>query len=205
MKVNIGPYVSSYSVYHLSGLLRHVGVSRDTADKVGDWLYDTWVGKFIGWLDSFRQRKMDVTIHNYDTWGMYDTLAVIIAPMLRQLKETKHGYPLVDDEDVPADIIVPEGKDRDEVRWDYVLGEMINSFDIIERQTIDGTDWTEKYYSGNPDFVTKEVIHNGETMWELERGPNYTFECDKEGLKKEGDRIQNGFRLFGKYFMNLWD
>jgi hypothetical protein len=29
--------------------------------------------------------------------------------------------------------------------------------------------------------------------------------CDWDGLKLEQERIQNGFRLFGKYYQGLWD
>ena len=35
---------------------------------------------------------------------MDHTLAMIIVPMLKQLKETKHGAPFVDDEDVPEEL-----------------------------------------------------------------------------------------------------
>jgi hypothetical protein len=28
---------------------------------------------------------------------------------------------------------------------------------------------------------------------------------DKEGLEKHQDRVDNGLRLFGKYYENLWD
>jgi hypothetical protein len=45
----------------------------------------------------------------------------------------------------------------------------------------------------------------------------YAFDCkankdevymrfdDREEIQKEQDRISNGFRLFGKYYENLWD
>jgi dCMP deaminase len=36
-------------------------------------------------------RKEQIHIHDYDTWNMDDTLAMIIVPMLKQLKATKHG------------------------------------------------------------------------------------------------------------------
>jgi hypothetical protein len=42
-------------------------------------------------------------------------------------------------------------------------------------------------------------------MSEMKRGPNDTREWDSEGHTKEGERIQNGFRLFGKYYTALWD
>ncbi len=32
------------------------------------------------------------------------TLSHIVVPMLKQLKETKHGAPFVDDEDVPEEL-----------------------------------------------------------------------------------------------------
>lgn len=38
-------------------------------------------------------RRIDIQIDKYDTWNMYHTLALIIYPMLIQLKETKHGVP----------------------------------------------------------------------------------------------------------------
>jgi hypothetical protein len=30
-------------------------------------------------------------------------------------------------------------------------------------------------------------------------------ECDWDGLRAHGERIQNGLELFGKYFQALWD
>ena len=38
-------------------------------------------------------RKVDIQIDKYDTWNMDHTLAMIIYPMLLQLKATKHGVP----------------------------------------------------------------------------------------------------------------
>ena len=51
-------------------------------------------------LETF-ERDKDIVIHPYDTWSMDHTLALIIVPMLKQLKETKHGAPNVDASDVP--------------------------------------------------------------------------------------------------------
>jgi hypothetical protein len=30
-------------------------------------------------------------------------------------------------------------------------------------------------------------------------------DCDWDGMREYGTRIQNGFRLFGKYYQHLWD
>ena len=82
-------------------------------------------------------RKVDIEIDKYDTWSMDHTLAMIIIPMLKQLKETKDGAPLVDNEDVPEELAMPDDwysekyTHDDETdphffdRWDWVIDEMI--------------------------------------------------------------------------------
>jgi hypothetical protein len=37
------------------------------------------------------------------------------------------------------------------------------------------------------------------------QGPKHTAETDWDARKEYGNRIQNGFRLFGKYYQSLWD
>ena len=83
-------------------------------------------------------RIIYVKIDKYDTWNMDSTLKHIIVPMLKQLKETKHGAPFVDDEDVPEELkstSAPPKKDEWDVddnhfkRWDYVMDEMIYAFE----------------------------------------------------------------------------
>jgi hypothetical protein len=38
----------------------------------------------------------------------------------------------------------------------------------------------------------------------MKRGPQHTLQVDEEGLKQYRKQIDNGFRLFGKYYQNLW-
>jgi hypothetical protein len=60
------------------------------------------VSRAIQWiLDLVHPPINLVHIDRYDTWSMDHTLADIILPMLKQLKETKHGSPNVDDEMCP--------------------------------------------------------------------------------------------------------
>jgi len=66
--------------------------------------------------------------------------------------------------------------------------------------------------SGDVDFHSVPVDANGNEiakedakMFRMETGPNDTFEIDWKGHKAYADRVQNGFRLFGKYFNSLWD
>ncbi len=99
--------------------------------------------------DPNKERKISVKIDPWDTWSMDVTLAHIILPMLKQLKETKQGAPYVDDEDVPEHLrksAAPPSEnewDTDDnhfKRWDYVLDEMIFAFESKQNCT-----WVEKY------------------------------------------------------------
>src|SRR5210317_107587 len=103
------------------------------------------------WFDR-RTQKVKVRIDRWDTWSMDHTLAPIILPMLKQLKETKHGAPMVDMKDVPKELratkkqIEAYGKNGDVDpkhfdRWDWVLDEMIWTFEQKCRD-----DWMEDFY-----------------------------------------------------------
>jgi hypothetical protein len=71
------------------------------------------------------------------------------------------------------------------------------------KNTIDES-WQDEFRSGKHDiiFVPCEDNPNYKLM---EHGPNHTYKCDYDGMKKVQDRIENGYRLFGKYYRNLWD
>ena len=133
--------------------------------------------------DTNKEQKVNVQIDKWDTWNMDATLAHIIVPMLKQLKATKHGAPLVHDEDVPEELHRPVGYDHDSYdtddnwfkRWDYVMDEMIFAF---ERKN---THWEDTFLR----------LTSGEYDW-------------KEHKLVEA-RIQRGFELFGKYYAGLWD
>jgi hypothetical protein len=164
-------------------------------------------------LDLIHPKINYVKIDRYDTWNMDNTLSDIILPMLKQLKDSKHGAPYVDDEDVPyelksindspyvQDFCVDDEKHS--ARWDYVLDQMIFAF---ERKVDDS--WHDLFCSGENDLksVPCEWDENGKaTMYKMEKGPNDTYVCDYDGMAEYEKRIKNGFRLFGKYYQGLWD
>jgi len=152
--------------------------------KIGPYpnhrFYHNWLYNWFGYSP---KQRTSIKIHKYDTWSMDDTLAPIILPMLVQLKETKHGAPNVDPKDVPINL---RAKEKDVLKYKEV-GEV--DPDFFKR-------W---------DWVLDEMI--------------YAFDCkankddvymrfkieDRVGMKKEQERISNGFRLFGKYYESLWD
>ena len=149
MKVYIGPYKNWIGPYQLADLLQKVGVSEHRCGKLGKWLADTQLSTFCNWIDNKRVRNIQVRIDKYDTWSMDSTLAYIILPMLKQIKETKHGAPNIDDKDVPKKLRstsapVKENEwDTDDNwfdRWDWVLDEMIWTFSQVNE------DWEDQYH-----------------------------------------------------------
>lgn len=168
--------------------------------KIGKYptyrFYHNWLYRWFGYS---QQQRTSIKIHNYDTWSMDDTLAPIILPMLVQLRATKHGAPMVDMKDVPKELRATKkqldayGKNGDSdpkffERWDWIMDEMIWAFEQKCRD-----DWQDNYYG---DYI--EDQKNGPMAGSFEW-------IDHEGRAAHQERMSNGFKLFGKYFENLWD
>jgi hypothetical protein len=59
--------------------------------------------------------------------------------------------------------------------------------------------WTPVDQDGN------EVSKGEHSFFQMGHGPKHTYQCDYDGIRAVEERMQNGFRLFGKYYRNLWD
>jgi len=153
-------------------------------------------------LDYIQPPIKYVKIDRWDTWSMDHTLALIILPMLKQLDITKHGAPFTKDDDVPeylrSYMAQPKEHEWDTdslhfMRWDWILAEMIWAFeqelkDDDEHQFFDDSECGDEKFPWN---------ENGQYVSKLK--------LDKEGLEAHQKRKANGFRLFGRYYQNLWD
>lgn len=154
------------------------------------------IGKYP--KDDDTERKISIKIDKWDTWGADHTLALIVAPLLQQLKETKHGSPNVDDMDVPEHLrstaVAPKENEWDtddnwHLRWDYVMGEMIFAMQEIASDK-----------KGEDSFYDhSEVDENANVMDQIN-----AMKVDYEGLTLYQNRVQKGCELFGKYFQALW-
>ena len=201
MRVYIGPYKKWWGPYQLAEKIPFL--KEETRENIGGWLSETWLQDFCEWIESKRHRKIQVRIDKYDTWNMNDTLAHIILPMLKQLKATKHGSQFVDDEDVPVHMRHgdPEGYDNwVHYKWDWVLNEIIWAF---EQELND--DWEAQFTHGTPVYVDEEVEHEKYGTCYTFKQTNPDYWVDREGIKAYNERINNGIRLFGKYYRGLWD
>lgn len=236
MKVHLGPYRNWIGPYQIADKIffwidrngiyaeepeRYKRWDYRTAERLGDWLASTWVNDFCRWIELKKSRKVKIRIDPYDTWNMDHTLALIILPMLKQLKATKHGSPLVDDEDVPEHLRSTAARpkenewdtdDHHHVRWDWVLDEMIWAF---EQRLDDDADrnYFDAYAADEPvePPLTVTVRHEDGTVVEK------ALEWDTEELRRKRGKLNtekrlafeqrkaNGFKLFGKYYQALWD
>lgn len=189
---------------------REVGEEFD----FGDDRPETWLYKLLLWIDKRKKRRIYVHIDRWDTWNMETTLGYIVRPMLKQLIKTKHGAPWVDDEDVPEELrstsareLTQEEKDNGHTddnhfkRWDWVMNEMIFAFESLDGG--ENQDWEDQFTTGIYDFRFKKISEDGTSQ--MVHGPNHTAETDWDGRKAYAERVQNGFRLFGKYYQHLWD
>ena len=202
MKVYLSKYryhwISPYTVLEKVFFWRKIDYDEPIIDKWSDRLTPICQG-IQKVLDFIHPKINYVKIDRWDTWSMDYSLSFIVVPMLKQLKETKHGAPFVDDEDVPEELKSTSAPpkenewDTDEnhfKRWDWILNEMIWAFEQnldykSEEKFFDHTEWDE----GEKDF--------GKNL--------HKIKIDQPGLKAHQDRKANGFRLFGKYYQGLWD
>lgn len=242
----IGPYqIAEMLCFWVKKVPDEYGFLRypDWVHDFGTWLSedkngnDSLLAKFCLWVDKKRQRKIKIRIDKYDTWNMNDTLAMLTLPMLKQLKATKHGSPYVDLEDVPENLRTLDDQDKDpsqksfdfyeegekeawdmmHERWDWVLDEMIWTFEQLNDDDNDSQFHTGKSemlwqaldkdgnHIGVPEDMKSRTKHEGVVTYEMVKGPNDTSVFDKKGHEKHHKRIQNGLILFGKYYRGLWD
>lgn len=143
MYVKMGPYKDWIGPYQIADLLQYIGVSEDRCDKIGEWLSKTWVNTLCEKLHKKRDRKIVIRIDRYDTWSMDHTLAHIILPMLKQLKETKHGSPYVDQNDLPSDLRLTKREQKvfDEGHWNKKLKATKEEIDAASKKFHAQFDW----------------------------------------------------------------
>lgn len=216
MKVYIGPYPTDWLRCRIHDRYMHKKYGWDWPDADEYTRYEKFLDKLedviqtiynstINKIICHRKRKISIRVDRSDTWSMDHTLALIILPMLKQLRDEKHGAPLVDDKDVPKELRSTSAPPRENEwdtddnhfkRWDWILGEMIHAFEC----TVD-EDWEDQFHTGQHDT---RWVKEGK-YYRMEKGPNDTHAFDKKSYDKAWARRNNGLKLFGKYYHNLWD
>lgn len=137
-----------------------------------------YLPKEIKWFCQRGKRGYsDMDVYSIDDWFL-----TVIVPMLRQLKETKHGY--------PSDL-TPE-------QWDKILDRMIFCFKEVNDDTCSMVnEYSGKLFS----FITNDEETNKADKELKDKFFKREIEIDEYKTKMKNE----GFQLFSKYFHNLWD
>jgi len=153
---------------------------REQAEDLMQTIYNCTINLFL----DRKVQKIKIHIDRWDTWSMDHTLAHIILPMLKQLKATTHGAPWVAVADVPKEL-----RPTKKQLMDYQK---------------DGT--TDPKFFERWNWVLDEMIYafdckaNKDDVY-----MRFDIKTQREAMDAEQERISNGFRLFGRYYENLWD
>jgi len=99
---------------------------------------------YIGSFNSTHYVFTDIQIEPHDTWSLDITLARIILPALQQFKINSKATPLVYRSDLPEELwkqfkCTNTSSDHNTEAWNWILDQMINSFDLILKDNIDPT------------------------------------------------------------------
>lgn len=214
MKAYIGNYTNWIGPYQIAEKVLFWKDKHEdrSVHEFGRWLAtnkrgdDSWLMRACQWVNSKKKRTIVIKLDRWDSWNAGDTISMIAFPLLKQLKETQHGAPHVDDEDVPLEIrrcnATPvEEYETDEFhfkRWDWVLDEMIWAHEQLA-------------YGDESQFFHHDVPSDAEVpdgwKWIGSFGSDKIpgFWVDRASEKAWNERIENGIRLFGKYYRGLWD
>jgi len=155
-------------------------------------------------------QKETIHIQPWDSWNADITLAKIAAPLLKQLRDTNHGYHIVDWFNTPyteeewnalTDCNNDVGSDHDE-RWKKVEAEWIKVMNemIFALECVADNSWEEEFFTYKVEN-NADAIPAGATV--TERMNNLVY--DKEGHAAKSALVDRGLLLFGKYFRALWD
>ena len=200
MKVYLNKYrshwLSPYTILEKVFFWREIDYDEPMIDKWSDRLQPICEG-LRKVLDKVHPKIDYVKIDYWDTWSMDNTLSPIILPMLKQLRDTKHGSPFVDLEDVFD--FYKEDKTYDDdypdihARWEWVLDEMIWAFEQKADDDAEGQ------------FFDHSECGDDKFPWDNDSAYQSKLKVDWVGLKAWQKRKENGFRLFGIYYEALWD
>jgi len=142
-------------------------------------------------LAKYRQQRVERGFDSTELWDLYCTFALFILPRLVEFRKVTNSY--------PHDFETLEG-------WTKIIDKMIYAFDHIANE--------EKYQ----DEYEKEIGLTWDGAYELKKLPNTEDheivqgkKYDEEKVNKlrewqkvEGEKIDEGLMLFGKYFRALW-
>jgi hypothetical protein len=219
MKLYIGNYVNFLGPYQIAEKLlfwipkydENYNKS-DTVHNFGKWLSvdkhgnDSALTKLCSWYHSKEKRKVKIRIDPYDSWSAHNTASLILLPLFKQLKETNHSFGFIEDEDVPEALRSTMAPPKEnEYVWDALASDRYSWVmdEILFALEADNSDWEDQFvhehaeldFDDRPEDAGKTTVP---LRWKNEG------KYDWAGRAAYQKRIDNGFRLMGKYWQTLW-
>ena len=138
------------------------------------------LSKVLDKYNSYQKRKVYIKIDDYDVHDLDYTLSLIIEPALKKLLDDEWLSFKVDNEDLPKELQISEDEYK-LISFTYSENDprMPEIYNRLEQQ---------------PKYIINKMIYAFNIL-------NSTDSHEDEDYKKE---IDEGLRLFGKYFRNLW-
>lgn len=146
-------------------------------------------------------KKCDVKVEYSDDWNADWTIATMVLPLLKKVKESKQGAPFVEDMHVPEHLRSTSAPPKENEwdtdanhfkRWDYALDEMLFAMQEIAN-----------HYENEPEvFVWPEENEHLPLMEQMRL--SIKIPGAEEAFKAYHARVQKGCVLFGTYFTALW-
>ena len=131
----LGKYVDWVGSYQIANSLQKIGVSEDRCEKIGDFLAETWLHKFLEWIHDKRKRTEIV--------DMGFSLLFVNLTQERDFRVSQYLYPVR----MKVLRIAGQGQPRFlQARTANTVGKPLRSRDQLESQTV---------------FLVLEEIFNG--------------------------------------------
>lgn len=194
MKVRIGDWSATRPFYDF---FEKIGLSNETNHKIHDFLAKL---KLIE-----RKRVVKIKLDSWDSYDATATIAMIVVPILKDLKEKKRGTPVsMYPEDHVCWKLETESEEEYQARekaagdaaeklWDEILDKMIFAF-----ESYINTDWEDKFWIVHPELDWNEQEAEKPLKWKVEG------QFDREGYDAYKEKIQEGLQLFAKHYGSLW-
>ena len=221
MRVHIGPYVNWLGPYQIAQKILfwipeydEDGSHNKTVYKFGEWLagkgnQNSYLMKLCNWVHSMKKRNVKIRIDKYDYWNAHNTASMILLPLIKELQKHKHGSGMIDDEDVPDNLKSTNASPKENewdtdnllsARYDWVLNEILFALESDQPDN----NWEDQFTHQHAEIdLTEYPEDEGKTSVPLRWKTEGKYDWD--GRKIYQARIDNGFRLMGKYWQTLWD
>lgn len=182
-----------------------------------EWRGKKMTGVFQQFCRDFRYSRQRVFkgYCDYDLFSIYDWFLEIIRPMLLEFKETRHGSPVQENSLSQAVFLGEKERDQDiHKNWDAVLDRLIFLFgEADEASCSRDNPYTDDYMKAfnavwertKEEEPGKHVVHFPDEFPEYrELAENYN-RAEKELIQYRKSCKDEAFRLFSKWFYDLWD